>query len=131
MRFEHWEDEIDVEEIGEILREFGRGLLLQNSAKLLYMLRGFFEGLRRYMALEIEHLASMLNQKRQHRDKLCSQARRNAVISGIKIVRRPSTTMTQCLLKFVNCRLTVSVVSPQQQQFQLETITSDFRIAKC
>lgn len=64
LRFEHWEDESYAEEICEILREFGTGALPQGSDKLSYMLRGFFEGLRRHMAFEAEHLAPMLTQSR-------------------------------------------------------------------
>ncbi|MEM1039957.1 MAG: hemerythrin domain-containing protein [Pseudomonadota bacterium] len=63
LRFEHWEDESFAEEVTESLIEFGRGNGSVDGEKLGYMLRGFFEGLRRHMAFETEHLVPML--KRQ------------------------------------------------------------------
>ncbi|MEO0546932.1 MAG: hemerythrin domain-containing protein [Pseudomonadota bacterium] len=63
LRFEHWEDESFAEEVTESLIEFGRGEGSMDGEKLGYMLRGFFEGLRRHMAFETEHLLPML--KRQ------------------------------------------------------------------
>ena len=60
LRFEHWEDESFAEELSESLREFGAGRNSDAGEKLAYMLRGFFEGLRRHMAFEAEHLLPLL-----------------------------------------------------------------------
>ncbi|MEE9314125.1 MAG: hemerythrin domain-containing protein [Rhizobiaceae bacterium] len=60
LRYEHWEDESFAEEISESLKEFGQGECEDGCEKLAYMLRGFFEGLRRHMAFENEHLLPML-----------------------------------------------------------------------
>lgn len=60
LRFEHWEDESYAEEVTEGLIEFGRGESTADSERLGYMLRGFFEGLRRHMAFETEHLLPLL-----------------------------------------------------------------------
>ncbi|MEM8750539.1 MAG: hemerythrin domain-containing protein [Pseudomonadota bacterium] len=58
LRFEHWEDESFAEELSDSLLEFGSGR--GDGEKLAYMLRGFFEGLRRHMAFETEHLLPLL-----------------------------------------------------------------------
>lgn len=50
---EHWEDESFGEEISEVILEFVAGRDT-NTDKLSYMLRGFFEGLRRHIAFEKE-----------------------------------------------------------------------------
>lgn len=60
LRFEHWEDESFAEELSECLLEFGKSNSKSDADKLSYMLRGFFEGLRRHMAFEAEHLLPML-----------------------------------------------------------------------
>ncbi len=60
LRFEHWEDESFAEEVSESLREYGAGGNRADGEKLAYMLRGFFEGLRRHMAFEAEHLLPLL-----------------------------------------------------------------------
>lgn len=52
LRFEHWADEDYAQEIYLALRDF---ILSQNRAKaetLSWMLRGFFEGMRRHIAFE-------------------------------------------------------------------------------
>jgi len=61
LRYEHWEDESFAEEICEELK-----LLINNPNnavidKLSYMLRGFFEGMRRHIAFEVEYLLPVLN----------------------------------------------------------------------
>ncbi|MEL6947892.1 MAG: hemerythrin domain-containing protein [Pseudomonadota bacterium] len=60
LRFEHWEDESFAEEVTEGLIAFGSGDKSLDSDKMGYMLRGFFGGLRRHMAFEVEHLVPML-----------------------------------------------------------------------
>lgn len=59
---EHWEDEAFAEELAQALREFA---LMADKRKtvdtLAYMIRGFFEGLRRHLAFEREHLMPILN----------------------------------------------------------------------
>lgn len=57
---EHWEDESYADELHLELAEFVDGDA-RNSEKLGYMLRGFFEGLRRHVAFEREHLLPMLD----------------------------------------------------------------------
>ncbi len=61
LRFEHWEDEAYAEEISEGLKELVARGLDCNFEALSYMLRGFFEGLRRHIAFEVEHLMPILN----------------------------------------------------------------------
>lgn len=53
---EHWEDESYGQELTEVLKEFVAGKE-RNVDKLAYMLRGFFEGLRRHIAFEKEMLS--------------------------------------------------------------------------
>lgn len=60
LRYEHWEDESFAEEVTEALRSFVTEPENRNTDKLAYMLRGFFEGLRRHIAFEREHLIPML-----------------------------------------------------------------------
>lgn len=64
-QFEHWEDESFAEELSDCLLEFGSGNCPEAAEKLPYMLRGFFEGLRRHMAFETEHLLPILKQRLQ------------------------------------------------------------------
>lgn len=56
---EHYEDESFAEEVTECLREIASGAKL-NFEKAGYMMRGFFEGLRRHIAFERDHLLPML-----------------------------------------------------------------------
>lgn len=60
LRFEHWEDEAFAEELSDVLASYGRNGDPQEGEKLAWMLRGFFDGLRRHMAFEAEHLVPML-----------------------------------------------------------------------
>lgn len=57
---EHWADEEYSHELSESLKDFVAGRD-NNSEKLGYMLRGFFEGLRRHIAFEREFVAPILN----------------------------------------------------------------------
>lgn len=56
---EHYEDESFAEEVTECLREIASGAKL-NFDKAGYMMRGFFEGVRRHIAFERDHLLPML-----------------------------------------------------------------------
>lgn len=56
---EHCEDESYGDEIVDALEELASDQLA-NIDKLSYMLRGFFEGLRRHIAFEQEHLLPLL-----------------------------------------------------------------------
>jgi hemerythrin-like domain-containing protein len=60
LRFEHWEDESFAEELRECMTNFARYEDLDCINVLAYMLRGFFEGLRRHIAFEREHIAPLL-----------------------------------------------------------------------
>lgn len=52
LRFEHFSDDCYAEELSEALIAFGAGRTEVAPATLGYMLRGFFEGLRRHLAFE-------------------------------------------------------------------------------
>ena len=60
LRYEHWEDESYAEEISLALRQLIHEPKLTNVDKLSYMLRGFFESLRRHIAFESEHILPIL-----------------------------------------------------------------------
>ena len=60
LRFEHWEDESFAGEVADGLAGFVTAPQDSNVESLAYMLRGFFEGLRRHIAFEREHLLPML-----------------------------------------------------------------------
>ncbi len=61
LQFEHWEDESFAGEVAEALTEFVRHRETANAEALGYMLRGFFEGLRRHIAFEREHIFPILS----------------------------------------------------------------------
>jgi hemerythrin-like domain-containing protein len=58
--YEHWEDESFAEEISEVFRSYIDQPQLTDADKLSYMLRGFFEGIRRHIAFETEYLLPLL-----------------------------------------------------------------------
>ena len=58
LRFEHCEDECFAEELTEALHALGAGADDINIEATGYMLRGFFEAMRRHIAFESEHLLS-------------------------------------------------------------------------
>ncbi|MGI9356252.1 MAG: hemerythrin domain-containing protein [Rhizobiaceae bacterium] len=60
LRFEHWEDEAYAEEISEALGRIGRGGPVRDAEKISWMLRGFFDGVRRHIAFETDHLLPIL-----------------------------------------------------------------------
>lgn len=56
LKHEHLEDRCFAEELTEALRELSQNTVPQNPDALGYMLRGFFEAMRRHVAFESEHL---------------------------------------------------------------------------
>ncbi len=56
LKFEHFEDECFAEELAERLMALGSGDATINMEATGYMLRGFFEAIRRHVAFEREHL---------------------------------------------------------------------------
>lgn len=63
LRWEHFEDMCFGEEICEALLDIGRGTPALDKEALGYMLRGFFEGLRRHIAFEREILIPLLSEQ--------------------------------------------------------------------
>ncbi|QKV17492.1 hemerythrin domain-containing protein [Oricola thermophila] len=63
LRYEHWEDESYADEVSDALSRFVTDKASVNVETLAYMLRGFFEGLRRHIAFEREHIVPLLCQK--------------------------------------------------------------------
>lgn len=61
LRYEHWEDEDYAEEISRNLSRLGRGECAGNSEKIAWLLRGFFSGVRRHLAYEVDHLLPILH----------------------------------------------------------------------
>ena len=59
LRFEHCEDECFAEELTEALHALGSGKPDVNIEAIGYMLRGFFEAMRRHIAFESEMLLPM------------------------------------------------------------------------
>lgn len=62
LQYEHCEDECFAEELSDALRELGGGKAPRNPEATGYMLRGFFEALRRHIAFERDHLLGVLRQ---------------------------------------------------------------------
>jgi hypothetical protein len=60
LRFEHFEDECFAEELTERLLLLGAGDKDVNMEATGYMLRGFFEALKRHVAFEREHLVPFM-----------------------------------------------------------------------
>ncbi len=54
LRAEHYEDRCFGEEVRDVLMSYGEGKPIQAADATGYMLRGFFESLRRHMAFEAE-----------------------------------------------------------------------------
>lgn len=63
LRYEHWEDESFADEISDGLFRFVTDRAHSNAETLAYMLRGFFEGLRRHIAFEREHILPLIAKK--------------------------------------------------------------------
>ena len=62
LKFEHWEDESFAEELCDGLIKFVTMGTDPSPDTLGYMLRGFFEGLRRHIAFEMDHILPLLRQ---------------------------------------------------------------------
>ncbi len=60
LRIEHVEDECFADELTEILFKIGREGEVANAEMFGFMLRGFFEGTRRHIAFESEHIAPIV-----------------------------------------------------------------------
>lgn len=60
LQYEHFEDEAYADELAEALTGFVTGSGRPNAETLGYMLRGFFEAMRRHLAFEREHLLPLL-----------------------------------------------------------------------
>jgi len=60
LRAEHVEDECFAGELTEILLAIGHGETVDNAEAVGFMLRGFFESLRRHIAFEREHVLPMI-----------------------------------------------------------------------
>lgn len=56
LRAEHVEDECFAGEVTEILLAIGHGEAVENAEAVGFMLRGFFESMRRHIAFEREHV---------------------------------------------------------------------------
>lgn len=56
LRAEHVEDECFAGEVTEILLAIGHGETVENAEAVGFMLRGFFESMRRHIAFEREHV---------------------------------------------------------------------------
>lgn len=62
LRSEHLEDDSFAQELKVCLTDFSRTRQIDNVNMLGYMLRGFFENVRRHTAFEREHILPMLEQ---------------------------------------------------------------------
>ena len=60
LRFEHYEDMCFAEEVHDALMSIGRGEPAPSADAIGYMLRGFFEAVRRHIAFESELLVPLL-----------------------------------------------------------------------
>lgn len=60
LQFEHWEDEAYAEELCEALVAYASSSDHGQTDKLSYMLRGFFDNLRRHIAFEKEYIEPIL-----------------------------------------------------------------------
>lgn len=64
LRLEHYEDECFAEELHDVLMSYGQGTPLQSAEATGYMLRGFFESVRRHVAFERELLEPIVRAAR-------------------------------------------------------------------
>ncbi|MEZ5871211.1 MAG: hemerythrin domain-containing protein [Nitratireductor sp.] len=60
LRYEHWEDESYAEEISLVLMDWAMCTSRRSAEATGYMLRGFFEGVRRHIAFEREHIMPII-----------------------------------------------------------------------
>src|SRR5690606_21421397 len=64
LRLEHQGDQCFAEELSEVLMSFGRSAPIHDAEALGYMLRGFFETLRRHIATEEELSVLLVRRER-------------------------------------------------------------------
>lgn len=64
LRAEHVEDECFADEVTEVLLSMGHGAEIRNPEAIGFMLRGFFESLRRHIAFEREHVLPAIGYRR-------------------------------------------------------------------
>jgi hemerythrin-like domain-containing protein len=62
LRYEHWGDEEYALDVHHALREFARQRDKANVDSLAWMLRGFFDGMRRHLAFDRECLLPILRE---------------------------------------------------------------------
>jgi Hemerythrin HHE cation binding domain len=62
LRYEHWGDEEYALDVHHALREFARQRDSANVDSLAWMLRGFFDSMRRHIAFDREYLLPVLNE---------------------------------------------------------------------
>ena len=62
LKFEHWEDESFAEELRVCLVDLVTNRDINQVKPISYMLRGFFEGVRRHVAFEREHIMPLLSE---------------------------------------------------------------------
>jgi hemerythrin-like domain-containing protein len=60
LKAEHVEDECAAQDLTEVLLEIGHGGTIQNPEALGFMLRAFFEPIRRHIAFEREHVVPVV-----------------------------------------------------------------------
>lgn len=60
LKAEHIEDECAAQDLAEMLRPIGYGIAVENPEALGFMLRAFFEAMRRHIAFEREHILPVL-----------------------------------------------------------------------
>ena len=60
LKSEHIEDECAAQDLTELLLEIGHGGAIANAEALGFMLRAFFETLRRHIAFEREHVVPIV-----------------------------------------------------------------------
>lgn len=68
LRFEHWEDEASGEDLADALLSYAKSTNSErqdnSTDKLAYMLRGFFDNLRRHIAFEAEYIIPAVERKK-------------------------------------------------------------------
>jgi hemerythrin-like domain-containing protein len=67
LKAEHIEDECAAQDLTEILMEIGHGGRIANPEALGFMLRAFFETLRRHIAFEHEHVVPVVAERATNR----------------------------------------------------------------
>ncbi|TPJ38804.1 hemerythrin domain-containing protein [Mesorhizobium sp. B2-5-13] len=60
LKAEHVEDECSAQDLTDALLEIGHGAVIANPEALGFMLRGFFDSMRRHVAFEREHVLPLI-----------------------------------------------------------------------